>query len=320
MRIRRESFANFAPSSGPEAVTVGVPTDREGFVWIASPEGLARYDGQRWTPSPDPTLAHSATSLWLERGGTLWAGFRDDGLAHYEGTAWQVENRASGLPSQQIRRFAETHNADDSWTLWALIGDQGLLRRRDGRWQADPRNAQLPRGAVLALAQTQGIGGGERTWLGSGTEGLWYSERGGAWQRYDSDGFDPAQVEYLFATTHAGRQELWILVFGSGLWRLSAESMRRWTRESGKLPTNVAGHRTGRDRDDQRRCRQRDLTHDRRCRRAAAQRRRGAVSREARGALSGLCVCGRRRAASRLSGVARLAGTRPAAHNEKTPR
>ena len=233
------SFTNFSPRDGvPHGVTVDLQTDREGFVWLASPAGVARYDGRRWTASDDPAMAHPATSFWLDRQGTLWTAFRDHGLAHYDGSRWQVENRATGLPSQQIRRFAETRAADGGSTLWALTWDQGLMQRRNGRWMLDPGNAQLPRGSLLTLAQTQRIGGHAREWVGTGNEGLWFREQGGNWQRFRADGFDPAQVEFLLATEHDGKEELWISVFSSGLWRLTGAGMRQWSRESGELPSN----------------------------------------------------------------------------------
>jgi diguanylate cyclase (GGDEF)-like protein len=233
------SFTNFSPSSGvPNTVTVAVQTDRDGFVWIASPSGLARYDGRRWSTRDEAQLAHTATSLFLDRSGTLWASYRDAGLAHYDGAEWHVENRSTGLASEQIRRFAETDAADGSTTLWALTWDRGLLRRHDGKWESDPGNAQLPHGSVLALAQTREFGGRERLWAGTGEEGLWYREGDGEWLRFRSDGFDPAQVEFLLVTQHEGREELWVSVFGSGLWRLRADGLRKWTRESGDLPSN----------------------------------------------------------------------------------
>jgi diguanylate cyclase (GGDEF)-like protein len=241
--IGAPSFTNFSSRDGvPETVTVATAIDREGFVWLASPAGVFRYDGRRWAPSGGAPMAHSADSLRVDAQGTLWAAFRDDGLARYDGAHWHVENRSSGLPSQQIRRFAETRESDGASTLWALTWDQGLMLRRDGRWLLDPDNAQLPRGAILSMAQTSRLGGHERQWVGSGNEGLWFRERGtgahAGWQRLRMDGFDPAQVEYLLATEHAGREELWISVFGSGLWRLSDEGLRQWSTQSGELPTN----------------------------------------------------------------------------------
>ena len=241
--IGAPSFTNFSPRDGvPDTVTVATAVDRDGFVWLASPAGVFRYDGRRWSPSTDPAMAHPADSLAIDAQGTLWAAFRDDGLAHYDGAHWHVEDQLSGLPSQQIRRFAGMREGDGSETLWALTWDQGLMVRKDGRWLLDPDNAQLPQGALLSMAQTFNLGGHERQWAGTGNAGLWFRERRpGAhteWQRFHAEGFDPAQVEYLLATEHGGHEALWISVFGSGLWRLTDEGLHQWSTQTGELPTN----------------------------------------------------------------------------------
>jgi diguanylate cyclase (GGDEF)-like protein len=233
------SFTNFSPRDGlPESVTVAVRTDSDGFVWVAAPSGVLRYDGRRWVASDDPAMSNSVDSLWRDHAGTLWAAFRDHGLAHNDAAGWHVENRGTGLPSVQIRRFAETQEADGTQMLWALTWDQGLMQHREGRWQLDPDNAQLPHGAILSMAQTHRIGGSERVWVGSGNEGLWFREHGAGWRQFRSGEFDSAQIEYLLPTEHAGREELWISVFGSGLWRLTDAGLRSWTKQSGDLPTN----------------------------------------------------------------------------------
>ncbi len=234
------TFTNFSSRDGlPEAVTVAARTDRDGFVWVASPAGVSRYDGHRWVASDDPGMAHGADTLFTDRNGTLWAGFRQKGIARYDGRRWHVEDVAAGLPSQQIRRFAETTDEAGVTTLWALTWDLGLMRHDGGRWIADAGNASLPRGPVLGFARTRTLGGSARLWIGTGNDGLWYRDEGGvAWTRWRAPGFDAAQVEYLLATMRGSREELWISVFGAGLWRLDADGLRHWSVASGDLPSN----------------------------------------------------------------------------------
>jgi diguanylate cyclase (GGDEF)-like protein len=232
-------FSNFSVRDGlPYAVATAVATDRDGFVWAATPAGVFRYDGKRWEQSPDRAMAHDADSLYVDAQGTLWAAFRADGLARYDGRRWHVED-ASALPSRQVRRFFETvDSGGQSRTLWAITWDRGLMVHRAGRWQADPGNASLPRGAILSMAQTRRFGGRRTQWAGTGTNGLWYRDEGARdWHQWHLDGIDSAQVEYLLATIHAGREELWMSVFGLGLVRLSDDGERRWTRTAGELPT-----------------------------------------------------------------------------------
>lgn len=184
-------------------------------------------------------MAHDVDSLWLDSHGTLWAAFRSHGLASYDGAHWHVEDSATGLPSQQVRRFAESIDGNGNSTLWAVTWDKGLMVRRDGRWHADPDNASLPSGTVLSMVQTQHIGGMRRLWLGMGSQGLWYRDEGTrGWRQWHAKGIDSTQVEYLLATMRHGREELWISVFGSGLYRLSDKGLQQWSKEGGELPTN----------------------------------------------------------------------------------
>ena len=219
----------------PESAISSIQTDRDGFVWLASAKGLARYDGVHWNADP-PAVEGSLGALMLARDGTLWSAFRDLGVARYDGTAWHFENRNTGFPSDHARRLVETVDGRGKVELWAPTFDAGLLLRDGARWIPGPRSAQLPRG-VLSVARTTRLGGHERLWVGTFNEGLWFREDGD-WQRFREDGFDPAQVEHLVATSHAGREELWIATFGSGLWRLAEDGTRSWSMVTGELPTD----------------------------------------------------------------------------------
>ena len=231
-------FANFSTRDGiPDTVSVSVQTDRDGFVWVASPLGLARYDGHRWTMQA-PELPAAFSALTLDHDGVLWAAYRDHGIARYDGGRWSLEDRRTGLPTDQFRRVAETRDAGGHVTLWALGWEKGLMRRDGNAWTSDPGNAQLPAGPLLSIAQTHGIGARERLWVGTLNDGLWFRDGQDAWQRHDAREFEHAQIEHLFATEHDGREELWISAFGTGLFRLTVDGLREWSRRSGELPTD----------------------------------------------------------------------------------
>ncbi|MBS0194437.1 MAG: diguanylate cyclase [Proteobacteria bacterium] len=234
------SFTSFSTHDGlPNTVIQAVQTDREGFVWAATPVGVYRYDGQRWTASPDPAMAHPVDALYVDHEGTLWAAMTSNGLARYDGHRWHVENRASGLPTQDIRRFAETTDVQGHVTLWALTWDRGLMLRRDGRWQLDPDNASLPPKVILSMAQTIVLDGHRRQWVGSNTSGLWYRDEGiPGWKPWDGKELRSVQIEYLRTTIRDGHEVLWISAMGLGLWRLDEHGLRRWSVADGGLPSN----------------------------------------------------------------------------------
>ena len=231
-------FTNFSARDGvPDSVTVSIQTDRDGFVWVASPLGLARYDGHHWSMREASALPAAFSALTLDHNGILWAAYRDRGIAHYDGKRWALDDRSTGLPTDQFRRVAETRDAAGRVTLWALGWEKGLLRREGDHWTPDAGNTQLPPGPILSIAQTHGIGAHERLWIGTLNEGLWFRDEDN-WQRFRTQGFETAQIEHLFVSERDGHEELWISAFGSGLFRLTDTGMREWSRRSGDLPTD----------------------------------------------------------------------------------
>jgi diguanylate cyclase (GGDEF)-like protein len=228
------SFEGFSAREGlPDSVLTTVQTDREGFVWAGSPKGLLRYDGHRWHPLGDPRLQDYVENLFLDHEGTLWASFREAGLAWYDGRAFR---REEGFPTEHLRRVTEIARGEGPPELWALTFDRGALRREGGAWVQAPASDGLPRG-VYAVVRTLKLGGHERLWAATGNDGVWYLEDG-AWRRFRTATFDPSQVEDLLVTEDAGGEELWIATFGVGLARLNGSGLTTWSVESGDLPTN----------------------------------------------------------------------------------
>lgn len=239
--LEAPAFTNFGQDEGlPDAGVSSTCVDREGFVWGATPAGVYRYDGRRWAAVEDPALRHSATHVFVDHAGRVWAAFRNTGLAVYDGTRWQAASTETGLPSNQIKHFAETTDASGQATLWALTWDRGLMRLRNGRWELDPGNASLPADPLRSMAQTRQLGAPGRQWLGTNARGLWYRDAGQvAWRRWEGHQFDVAQVEDLMPIMQHGREELWIATYTGGLWRLRDDGLRHWSHERDGLPSNV---------------------------------------------------------------------------------
>jgi diguanylate cyclase (GGDEF)-like protein len=217
------TFSTFSVRDGlPDAVIQDIQVDADGFVWVATPLGLSRYDGHRWRPAPQPVEGGHISELALDAEGTLWLSYRDLGLARYDGERWTLEDASHGLPTQRFLRLGHSRDAHGRPELWALSLEQGLFRRVDGRWMPEPGNEQLPSGPLLGISRSLRIGGRERLWVGTLNEGLWYREDG-RWQRFVQPDFPVAQVEGVYSAIEAGREVLWVGTYGLGLWRISGE-------------------------------------------------------------------------------------------------
>jgi ligand-binding sensor domain-containing protein len=124
------SFTTFTARDGvPEDVGAGIQVGRDGFVWMSTAKGLARYDGHRWNGVDPPAIPGVLGSFLLDHEGTLWVAFRDGGIARLQGGQWRREDLATGLPTNRVRRVAETRDADGNYRLWLTTFDVGLWWR-----------------------------------------------------------------------------------------------------------------------------------------------------------------------------------------------
>src|SRR5580704_4128730 len=71
----------------PQSTVQAVARTPDGYLWIGTQEGLARYDGARFTvfePGNESAIPNKdITALHIDRGGALWVGTRS-GLAVLE--------------------------------------------------------------------------------------------------------------------------------------------------------------------------------------------------------------------------------------------
>lgn len=219
--------------------TIGL--DREGFVWAGSASSLARFDGYRWTPWPFPEASSLVRDMQADANGTLWAIFEREGLASYDGTRWSLHHSASKFH----QRFSETRRSDGTAQLWLGI-DAGFwwLDGEHHEWLADPGNPSVQQGPTASIAQTETLFGEPRQWMATTTDGLWYRTLGDAgttdpWQRFEVTAQKELHSTDLLRTINQGVEELWLLTYGDGLFRIREDGIRIWRAATGELPSEA---------------------------------------------------------------------------------
>jgi ligand-binding sensor domain-containing protein len=75
--------------------------DQKGNLWIATSEGVARYDGANWTrfTVDDGLVGSDVTTIVEDRAGNLWFGTDGYGISRFDGTTWKAFDEGDGLPA-----------------------------------------------------------------------------------------------------------------------------------------------------------------------------------------------------------------------------
>ena len=114
----RFAFRSYGSEQGLENLSVlAIVQDREGFLWVATEDGLYRYDGDRFHRygAEEGLPSNQMTSLALGDDGRLWAGtFR--GVALFEDGRFRAV--AKSLPDIRIKGLA----AAPGGALWVATG------------------------------------------------------------------------------------------------------------------------------------------------------------------------------------------------------
>ena len=211
----------------PNPMALAAVQDRNGFLWIGTGSGLARWDGYRFRTyagdgqNPDDLPDTYVQALHLDHNGALWIGTSAGGLVRYDPdhdsfVPVSVANARSARI--EIRAFAD----DDKSGL--LVGGGGGLYHLDtqaARPRLVPKTRDevfgLPAGRVLSLLRDR-LGA---LWVGTG-HGVFRRDRGAA-------AFEPVPLPALKGAPSAVKAlgedsagQVWIATTNTGAFVIDA--------------------------------------------------------------------------------------------------
>jgi ligand-binding sensor domain-containing protein/tRNA A-37 threonylcarbamoyl transferase component Bud32 len=217
-RFDGESWALFDEADGLDSAEVHTLfLDGDGGLWAGAAygdRGLNYYADGAWGPPPLPPLPFEfpkPTAILEDEAGGLWVGLLDDGLAHFDGSAWQVLGSADGLPDDRVWDLL----LSDDGELWASF-ERGVVRLdpQTGDWQTV---SQLSDTAIYAMVQAD-------------DGGLWFAGDGAA--RYDPETGDWQRLEDLSEWTVLDIIEdergLWFGTLGGGVFLYDGAEWHTW--------------------------------------------------------------------------------------------
>lgn len=228
----------------PDNTVTAILQDHLGFLWLGTPNGLARYDGYQYlTYKPDREIPGSlsgrtVTALLEDRDGTLWVGTRQGGLNRLDratGTFSHYRHDPGDPRSLSFDTVSALYEDRDG-VLWVGTGDPenaaggGGLNRLDdrqagrfARFVHDPGDPASLAHDVVGEVREDEAG---RLWIASPHGGLQLFHRdSGTFTRLRHDPDDPASPPSdTVAAIHPARDGgFWLGTWDAGLVRFDPE-------------------------------------------------------------------------------------------------
>ena len=215
----------------PQNSVLAIAQSREGYLWAATEDGLARFDGVHFTlfdKENTPALqSNDIRALLVDGHNNLWIGTNGGGLTRYADGQFTTYNSRNGLLNDAITALAEDAQGD----LWIGTDGGGISRLSNGRFSNITTREGLPANAVLSLAA-----GPSGIWVGT-YEGLAHIQAGVLTSFTTKDGLPRNDIRAL---TVDKRGAVWIATDGGGLCRYFNNAFQTFTTADG-LSSNSVG-------------------------------------------------------------------------------
>lgn len=144
---------SWQPQNGLPGETVqAFAQTADGYLWIGTSEGLARFDGERFelfARANTPEMReNSVFCLLVGRDGALWIGTEGGGLVEMRKGRFRLYSAADGLTDGFIRALYE----DRGGVLWVAT-DNGLFRKNGEKLERIDNRAAMPSNAFHAVLE-----------------------------------------------------------------------------------------------------------------------------------------------------------------------
>ena len=138
----------------------GLPNNRvqaitqtaNGFLWVGTSEGLARFDGMEFNTTTTPRLkGASITALCAESDGALWIGTENAGLARLSKDRFSIFTTQDGLAGDSVRAISRDRNG----AIW-IATTRGLSCFRNEKFETYSTREGLASETITALCEDPG--------------------------------------------------------------------------------------------------------------------------------------------------------------------
>lgn len=262
----------------PQNTVSALVQTRDGFLWVGTYGGLARFDGVRFHTFGlrDGLRSVRVSALTEDQQGALWVGTGGGSLSRWENGRFTTFGEAEGFPtggdivsmaadrdgsiwigtteglvkwsSGTFTKIGDAQGlprtqirallSDSKGTLWVSVIEKGLFCGNNGEFVRVGEPGPT-RGDVYSLMEDQD----GSIWVGAGNGQVWRG-RDGAWKQYDSTNGLP--IASTVSLTQGRDGTLWLGMGNGGLYRLAGERFEQAAGEGELSDQNVRGVMTDR--------------------------------------------------------------------------
>lgn len=219
LRLKLGAWRTFGTAQGlPNPGSFATLQRADGSWWAGTMDGLATWDGARWTPvAMPPAFAHKVILGLADLDGDLWVG-TNAGLARLHGGTWTGFFQKDGLPDEAVHGIAKSDGF-----LWA--GTEGGIARFDGkRWTMDPMPGLKFQPLGIEFADLGGT-----LYLAAYEDDLWMRPPGGEWSRAPLPSKSIITMSLKVLKDAKGQIQLWVGARDGVYWRDAQDPKAVWS-------------------------------------------------------------------------------------------
>lgn len=214
----------------PQDSALALAQTPDGYLWIATEVGLARFDGARFTTydkhNTPQLLSNEISALFADKRGNLWIGTRGGGVVRMRDGTFTTFTTRNGLSSDVVQAVFEDSNGD----LWIGTDGGGLDRLHNGRFHSITRRDGLADDAVFSIS-------GDRKGVWVGTHGgLSHITATGIANYTVKDGLPANYIRSVYA---ASPDVVWIGTNGGGLAKFSNGKFQTFSMRDGLTSNSI---------------------------------------------------------------------------------
>ncbi|EDM37660.1 sensor histidine kinase/response regulator [Pedobacter sp. BAL39] len=224
---------------GPHSIVRTIKQDRKGNIWIASWQGIFKYDGKSFTNITSKVSSARFFSVLEDRKGNFWFASVGSGVYYYNGRSFRNFTTKDGLANDRVTNIYE----DKTGNIW--FGTEGGASLYDGKFfrnfKIKERSSGTQADSVHISAYQKPLS--EQHWMHNDvnaiiedkTGKLWFGTRGYAYV-YDGKTFttiinnDGKPFTNVRSIIKDKKGNIW-LGGHNGLWRYDGSTFTNFTRQ-----------------------------------------------------------------------------------------